>query len=134
MKTMRYILIVLGLVSVLSVSAQYLAQKPEAQMRSTSGMMYSGSTLPQAAATGAVLTASTPGQYAHAARPGNIGLRKDVGGGSGWADEDATEGQQDTPPELPGDTVPLGDGMIPLALLACVYLICRAARIRRREV
>ena len=34
------------------------------------------------------------------------------------------------PPEDPGDTVPLGDGMWALMLLACAYLIVRVTRKR----
>ena len=50
MKALRYLLIVMGLMSVLSISAQALAQQPEVYMQSTSGMVYSGSQLPSAAA------------------------------------------------------------------------------------
>ena len=55
MKTLRYLLIVVAMVSVLGVYAQGLAQEPQAQMTSTSGLVYSGSNLPQAAATGTTL-------------------------------------------------------------------------------
>ena len=56
MKTLRYMLIVVALLSVMSASAHMFdkqwGQKPVMEMRSTSAMAYSGSTLPQAAATG----------------------------------------------------------------------------------
>ena len=51
MKAMKFILIVLGLASVLSLSAQVFAEQPTVQMHSTSAMMSSGSELPQAAVT-----------------------------------------------------------------------------------
>ena len=122
MKTLRYLLIVIGLVSVLSVSAQSTAQLPQAQMQSTSGMVYSGSTLPQAAVTGAYVTGSTPGSYSPARV--HVGtIRK------GASDED----EGDTPPENPPgpNENPVGDAMIPLALLACAYVLARAFRKRR---
>ena len=120
MKALRYLLIIVAMISVMSVSAQGLARRPEAQMRSTSTMVYSGSTLPQAATTGAVLTGSTPGAYAPAYRPG--GMRK-----VGEDDEFENEGE-DT--KLPTEPNPIGDGLIPLLLLAGAYLIWRATRRR----
>ena len=62
-KTLKYLLIVamISLTSVLSatnVVAQNLAQQPEAQMKSTSVMPSSGSTLPQAAIEGVTTTYS----------------------------------------------------------------------------
>ena len=41
MKTLRYLLIVIAMAGFLSVQAQGLAQQPQAQMQSTSGMVYS---------------------------------------------------------------------------------------------
>ena len=58
MKAMKFILIVLGLASVLSLSAQMFAEQPSMQMHSTSAMMSSGSELPQAAVTGTYTTYS----------------------------------------------------------------------------
>ena len=121
MKALRYLLIVVAMISVMSVCAQGLAKPPQVQMKSTSGMVYSGSTLPQAATTGAVLTGSTPGAYAPAYRPG--GMRKDVGGGGTTEDDDED-------PDLPTEPNPIGDGLIPLLLLAGAYLIVRVARRR----
>ena len=59
MKAMKFILIVLGLASVLSLSAQVFAEQPSMQMHSTSTMMGSGSELPQAAVTGTYTTYSS---------------------------------------------------------------------------
>ena len=124
MKALRYLLIVMSLVSVLSVHAQSTAQLPEAQMQSTSAMVGSGSTLPQAATTGAYVTGSTVGTYSPAKiHPGNV--RRDVGGGEGeWEDEDD--------PDNPGEPNPIGDAVWPLMVLACAYLIIRVVRARKR--
>ena len=56
MKAMKFILIVLGLASVLGLSAQTFAEQPSMQMHSTSTMIGSGSELPQAAVTGTYTT------------------------------------------------------------------------------
>lgn len=64
MKAMKFILIVLGLASVLSLSAQVFAEQPTVQMHSTSAMMSSGSELPQAAVTGTYTTYSSGPSYA----------------------------------------------------------------------
>ena len=117
MKVMRDILIVLGLVSVLSVSAQSLAQQPTSDFRSTSTMVGTGSTLPQAAQTGAVLAGNAPS--AGIRQPLRPGTQKTV---------DFEGGEPDTP-QNPGD--PLGDAVWPLMVLACAYLIIRVYRKRR---
>ena len=124
MKALRYLLIVMSLVSVLSVKAQNTAQLPQVQMQSTSVMVGSGSTLPQAATTGAYVTGSTVGTYSPAKiHPGNV--RRDVGGGEGeWEDEDD--------PDNPGEPNPIGDAVWPLMVLACAYLIIRVVRPRKR--
>ena len=59
MKAMKFLLIVFGLASVLSISAQTFAEQPTIQMHSTSAMMSSGSKLPQAAVTGTYTTYSS---------------------------------------------------------------------------
>lgn len=59
MKAIKLVLIVFGLVSVLSLSAQTFAEQPSMQMHSTSTMMGSGSELPQAAVTGTYTTYTT---------------------------------------------------------------------------
>lgn len=64
MKAMKFLLIVFGLASVLSISAQTFAEQPTIQMHSTSAMMSSGSKLPQAAVTGTYTTYSSGPSYA----------------------------------------------------------------------
>lgn len=64
MKAMKFLLIVFGLASVLSISAQTFAEQPTIQMHSTSAMMSSGSKLPQAAVTGTYTTYSSGSSYA----------------------------------------------------------------------
>ena len=130
MKALRYLLIVamISLTSVLSatnVAAQNLAQHPKIEMKSTSGMVYSGSTLPSAAADGAVLTGSKIGTYspADAATRGTRKAKREDANGDGWEDEDD--------PDTPADPFPLGDAAIPLMLLACAYVLARAFLKRR---
>ena len=124
MKALRYLLMVVAMVSVLSVKAQGTAQLPQAQMKSTSVMVSSGSALPQAAVTGAYMTGTTVGTYSPAKiHPGNI--RKVDSDGDGIEDEEWGE------TEDPYAT-PIGDAMWPLALLACAYLIIRVVRARKR--
>ena len=128
MKALRYLLMVVAMVSVLSVRAQSLAKQPSSDFRSTSIMQNSGSMLPQAATTGAVLTGETPGTYSSVYHPG--GPRKTVvdgGDGDGWDDEDG-----DDPDKKENEPFPIGDAVWPLALLACAYLIIRVVRARKR--
>ena len=116
MKALRYLLMVVAMVSVLSIKAQGTAQLPELQMQSTSVMMSSGSALPQAATTGAVLTGETPGSYSPAkVPPGHIR----TGWGEGGSDREEPY------------TDPIGDAVWPLMLLAGLYLIIRVGRKRR---
>lgn len=134
MKALRYLLMMVAVMGVLSVSAQtpkygttynpskhaayqhVQAQLPEATMSSTgSVIMYSGSTLPLAAVTGTTTADETVG------RPGKI--RRDVGGGSTADDED---------PDAPSEPLPMGDAAWPLALCALAYLIVRVVRRRKR--
>ncbi len=117
MRTMKYLLVVVGLASVLGVYSQSLAQRPEPQMQSTSVMVGTGSTLPQAAVTGVVTTESPSPR--HAGRVRKEGNPFDGGGTAG----DVTN------PIEPG--TPIGDAW-PLALLACAYLIIRVWRKRTR--
>ena len=125
MKALRYLLMVVAMVSVLSVSAQSTAQLPQVQMQSTSVMMSSGSTLPQAATTGAYVTGSTVGSYSPArmqsGRPGSI--RR------GASDED----EGDTPPSDPQgpNENPIGDAVWPLLALAGAYALLRVYRRKR---
>ena len=123
MKTLRYLLMVVAMVSVLSVTAQGTAQLPQTQMKSTSVMVGSGSALPQAATTGAYVTGSTVGTYSPArmqsGRPGSI--RR------GASDED----EGDTPPSDPQgpNENPIGDAVWPLILAAAVYGVYRRKRV-----
>lgn len=112
----------MGLVSVLSLSAQSTAQLPEAQMQSTSVMVSSGSNLPQAAATGAYVTGETPGTYSPARIKGGGRPRKGLGDG----DDDVTVPEDNLDP----DFSPIGDAVWPLMVLACAYLIIRVGRKR----
>ena len=116
---------VVAMVSVLSVKAQSTAQLPEAHMQSTSGMVYSGSQLPSAAADGAVLTGSTVGTYTPASAGKPSGPRKIGGGNSGGG----------TGPSNPDDpfATPIGDAVWPLLALASVYALLRVYR-RKRSV
>ena len=124
MKALRYLLIValISLTSVLSatnVAAQNLAQQPKVEMKSTSGMVYSGSTLPSAAADGAVLTGSKIGTYSPAGSTTD-GPHKARRGADG----------EDTPPDDPHgpNEDPIGDAMIPLMLLCLAYAIYKVRR------
>lgn len=124
MKALRYLLIVMGLMSVLSISAQALAQQPQAQMHTTSIMAGSGSTLPSAAAQGTYVTGTTIGTYTPANATNGPARAKKVGEDEGWAD--------DPDPENPGNPFPLGDAALPLALLALAYVCVRAFLRRKR--
>ena len=98
MKALRYFLMVVAMVSVLSVKPQSTAQLPEVQMQSTSVMMSSGSSLPQAAVTGVVTTDEAPARA-------NIGQPRR---------------------ERPGDwddpyKDPIGDALWPLLVLAAAF-------------
>ena len=118
MKALRYLLIAVilstaSLLSVANATAQSLAQLPDNEMRSTSVLPTSGSTLPQAAVEGTTTT------YDYGNGPHKAGPRR--------APE---EGEGDTPPsDPPGPNEdPIGDAALPLMLLACAYLIIRVVR------
>lgn len=97
---------------------------PTLPMSSTgSAMMSSGSALPMAAVTGT----TSADDYAH-------GPRRAKKEGEGFADEDPTPGQTDTPPELPGDTVPIGDAVLPLMLMLGAYGVLVYFRRKRADV
>lgn len=129
-KTLRYLLMTIAILGVLSVNAQthqYGAthyssheqmvytgvhvnpQMPTATMDWHSDYMTTGSTLPQAALEGVVTTEEQPttGHHGHIRR----GLDDD--------DDDINK---------PGQPFPIGDAAIPLALLALAYLIIRVRR------
>ena len=122
MKALRYLLMVVAMVSVLSVKAQSTAQLPEVQMQSTSVMVGSGSALPQAATTGAVLTGETPGTYSAAGHHGHI--RRGIDGDD---ENDKPSGWDDPYKD------PIGDAVWPLLVLASVYALLRVYR-RKRSV
>ncbi len=114
---------VVAMVSVLSANAQGLAKQPSSDFRSTSIMQTSGSMLPQAATTGAVLTGETPGTYSSVYHPG--GPRRitiNPGDEPGPDEGDNSEPWED----------PIGDALWPLMVLACAYLIIRVGRKRAR--
>lgn len=110
MKALRYLLMVVAMVSVLSVKAQSTAQLPEVQMQSTSVMVGSGSALPQAATTGAVLTGETPGTYSAAGHHGHI--RRGIDGDD---NNDKPSGWDDPYKD------PIGDAVWPLLVLAAAF-------------
>ena len=123
MKALRYLLIVVAILSVLSVSAQGLAQDwgrlPEVQMHSTSAMVGSGSSLPFAAVNGAVVTGNVPGSYSPAyasSRPRRIDANH-----NGIDDDLETEDDDWGETGDPWPT-PIGDAALPLALLALVFV------------
>lgn len=128
MKALRYLLIVMGLMSVLSISAQALAQQPQAQMHTTSIMAGSGSQLPSAAAQGTYVTGTTIGTYSPANVNGPHRAKKDDNPGGGFNPGGGEPG--------PGDNTepwedPIGDAGWPLAMLAAAYALLRLWRKRR---
>ena len=105
MKTIKQLLIVIGLVSALTICAHTMVEQPQLQMQSTSIMMGSGSHLPQAAIAG-VTTTYTPGA-------------SNVPSGPHRAKEEG-----DTPPSDPNGPMedPIGDAVLPLLLLVVGYV------------
>ena len=108
MKTMKQLLIVIGLVSLLNLLAQDIYALPEAHMYSTSAMVGSGTSLPQAAVTGTHTT------YDESDNSAFSGPKRVI------ADGDEGDKENDGWKE-PG--VPLGDALLPLLLLAVGYAI-----------
>lgn len=136
MRTLRYLLMMIAVMGVLGVNAQtpkygqtYKPEKqvmhqsvqvqlPEATMSSTgSDIMFTGSTLPQAAVTGTTMADETVVKHGK--------IRRDVGGGGSTAD--------DEDPDAPEEPFPVGDAAWPLALLACVYALMRVFLIVKRK-
>lgn len=117
MKALRYLLMVIALLSVMSASAHTFdkqwGQKPVIEMHSTSAMAYSGSTLPQAAATGVSLYCEqnqetlTPPKSIRKGRPGD------------WTN--------------PYDD-PLGDVLWPLMLMALAYVVYLKSRKKKENI
>ena len=128
MKALRYLLIVMGLMSVLSISAQALAQQPQAQMQSTSIIAGSGSQLPSAAVQGTYVTGTTIGTYNPANVNGPHRAKKEDNPGGGFnpggepGPGDNTEPWED----------PIGDAGWPLMMLALAYVCVRAFLKRKR--
>lgn len=115
MKNVRFLLIIIAMVSFLGAHAQGLAQRPVAQMQSTSVMVGSGSTLPQAAISGTSTTYTTTTTGAYGPRR----AKKDDDNPFG----DETIGGTTNPME---PATPIGDAALPLFLLTCAYVCVRA--------
>ena len=135
--TLRYLLSLIAVVSVLSLSAQtpnygkpykhpysqagynvqVNEQLPAATIGSINeGYVQSGSNLPSAAVTG--VTTTYDKNYG-TSRP------RRAGEGDGFEDEED--------PDNPGEPLPFGDVMWPMALCALAYAIYKVSRMRRRE-
>ena len=116
MKAMKQLLIVIGLVSVLTVSAQTFVEQPCAQMRSTSAMIGYEGTIPSAAVSGTYTTYDSDSPY---------------GTTSSRGPKKAKE-EGDTPPADPDGPMedPIGDAVLPLLLMAAGYVVF-VARKRR---
>ena len=127
MKTLRYLLIAIGVLSVVGVAAatfgtpyqpqrrgaQYVnhSEMPTLSMRTmNAAMMSSGSALPMAAVTGT----TTADQTSPSGGPRRIG--GNTSGGS--------ENREDPFVD------PIGDAVLPLMLFACAYFIWRVTRKR----
>ena len=134
MQKIKYILIVIGWVSVVSVMAAtfgkpYQPQRRGAQYVNNSemptlsmstmnaSMMKSGSALPMAAVSGTTMANdNAPG--------GPKRAKKDVGGGGSTENEDED-------PDGPGEPMPIGDAMWPLMLCAMLFAGVIAVRKKR---
>ena len=113
MKTMIHILIVLGfLVSTLTVQANVWSEQPNVQMHSTSAMLGSGSSLPQAAVTGTCITSDESSQAMSGPRRIIDEEDKNDKETDGWAE--------------PG--LPFGDALLPFLLLAAGYVMFLARK------
>ena len=143
MKALRYLLIVMAVLSVVSVQAatlgapyqpqtrgirytSYHSQMPTVAMNSTaaSKMMSSGSSLPMAAVSGVYVTGATPESSSPVTKhPGHV--RREDGNGDGWEDEEE--------PDKPGEMYPLGDVLWPLMLMAVAYVVYLKSR-KKKEI
>lgn len=104
---------------IMSVNAQSLAEPPRADFHSTSSMVTSGSTLPQAAQSGVYTT------YDGGTRANMPGIKR-VGEDDGFE-----EGETD--PENPGEPFPIGEGMWALLFCAAVFSGVIAFRRKRQQ-
>ena len=120
MKAMKYILMVISMVGVLSVNAQQQTEQPNVQFQSTSTLQGSGSVLSSQPMLNADGTAYSP-----AAAPGKNIRRatKDEG------DDEITI----VTPGQGGSQAPLGDAVLPLLLMAMAYAVYSVARVYRRK-
>ena len=116
MKAMKYILMVISMVGVLSVSAQQQTEQPNVQFQSTSTMQASGSVLSSQPMLNADGTAYNPTEASAPTKVGKPGQPKTIG---------PTHGE-DNPN-------PLGDAVIPLLLMAMAYAVYSVARVYRRK-
>ena len=119
---------VIALLSVMSVSAHTFdkqwGQKPVIEMRSTSAMAYSGSTLPQAAATG--VTLATVADVETSTRPYHPGrIRR--------AADDEDDDRPPVNPHGPNED-PLGDVLWPLMLMALAYVAYLTSRKKKENI
>lgn len=135
MKALRYLLIaaMISMASVMSAAnaaAQNLATRPEMQMQSTSVMQGSGSALPQAAVDGPYTTGITIGTYSPASVAGPRRSKKEDNPGGGFNPGGGEPGPDEGDNTEPWAD-PLGDAMIPLALLAVAYALARVHRRKR---
>ena len=115
MKAMKYILMVISMVGVLSVSAQPQTEQPQTQFQSTSTMVGSGSVYTPAPSLNADGTAYNPAEAATPAKKGGI---KTLGP---TPDEGLDE----------KDKVPVGDAVLPLLLCAAAF--CGVIALRRKR-
>ena len=140
MKTLRYLLMTIAILGVLSVSAQthqygathyssheqaiYTGVQVNPQMPTAtmsymhSDYMTTGSTLPQAAVTGVTITEEqkSPGRNGHIRR---------VGDDDGFEDGETPDEQE--------EPFPIGDAAIPLVLCALAYVLLRNLKFSLRE-
>ena len=120
MKRIYIILFCLGVLLAMDVHAQQLAEQPRHIFQSTSIMPPSGTQLPMAAESGVQMSGTNP--YTSRS-PYTTGPRKEgeFEGGDG--------------PDKPAEPFPypIGDALIPLALLALGYVLVLYLRRRRRS-
>ena len=117
MKAMKYILMVISMVGVLSVNAQPQTEQPQVQFQSTSTMQASGSTLSSQPMLNQDGTAYNP---TAAASSTPSGPRKSFGNN----------------PNDPGftndESSPIGDALLPLSLMALAF--AGVIYLRRRKL
>ena len=124
MKTLRYLLITFAVVmmslQVVNAKAQNLAEQPRAEFHTTSSMVGSGSTLPQAAQSGAYTTydIGAPG------RSNKSGIKR------GLDDDDKPDVTIPDDNSDP-DATPIGDGL--WALLFCAAIFGGVIAFRRKR-